>query len=157
MLLFRALSGRRDDAVSTEERIWSLWMYHPNTGAARELDRATSDIAAQRWDIAETRLSRLTRRCPDFAEAWNKLATLHYIREYDEECLAALNHTLALEPRHFGAMAGFGEICMGRGDAEGALLAFRAALRIHPGLDAVEQTYARIAAGEIPGRGAPDA
>jgi len=146
--LFRALSADPSiDAQQIEEAIWTLWMYHPHRAAAQALERATSDIAAQRYDIAETRLAMLLRSRPDFPEAWNKRATLYYIQERDEECLADLHRTLELEPRHFGALCGFGEICLGRGDAEAALLAFRAALRLNPHLRSIEQTCHRIAAG----------
>lgn len=145
--LFRALAADPSvDAQGIEETIWALWMYHPHRAVAQALERATSDIAAQRYDIAETRLARLLRSRPDFPEAWNKRATLYYIQERDEECLADLHRTLELEPRHFGALCGFGEICLGRGDAQGALLAFRAALRLNPHLRSIAQTCRRIAA-----------
>jgi hypothetical protein len=75
--LFRRLARCEPrEAAGTEERIWDVWMHHPHEAAARELDLATSDIAARRYDIAETRLTRLLRRAPEFAEAWNKRAAL---------------------------------------------------------------------------------
>jgi Tfp pilus assembly protein PilF len=123
----------------------ALWMYHPHRAAAQALERATADIAARRYDIAETRLAMLLRSRPDFPEAWNKRATLYYMQERDEECLADLHRTLELEPRHFGALCGFGEICLGRGDAQGALLAFRTALRLNPHLSSIAETCERIA------------
>lgn len=139
--LFQALAAvPPPDAQSTEEEIWSLWMHHPHRKAREALDRATADIAAQRYDIAETRLALLLRSRPDFAEAWNKRATLYYILQRDEECLACIQRTLELEPRHFGALSGFGEICLGMGDAESALLAFRAALRLNPHLTEVARS-----------------
>jgi tetratricopeptide (TPR) repeat protein len=145
--LFRAL-GARDpespDVSSIEEMIWALWMHHPHRRAAEALERATDDIAAQRYDIAETRLALLLRSRPDFPEAWNKRATLYYILERDEECLADIRRTLELEPRHFGALCGLGEICVGRGDTEAALLAFRAALRVNPNLTAVAESCDRL-------------
>lgn len=146
--LFRLLAGLDTelDAAPMEERIWELWMYHPHRAVAQALDRATTDIAAQRYDIAETRLARLVRARPDFPEAWNKRATLYYILERDEESLADIHRTLQLEPRHFGALCGFGEICLGRGDRHAALLAFRAALRINPHLANVAETCERLAA-----------
>ena len=98
------------EAGATEERIWDVWMHHPHHAAARELDLATGDIAARRYDIAETRLTRLLRRAPDFAEAWHKRAALYYILGRDAECLQDISRTLALEPRHFGAMLHFAEI-----------------------------------------------
>lgn len=140
-----ARSDAEPEALDAEDRIWSLWMTHPNAAAARVLDLATSDIAARRHDIAETRLVRLLRACPGYAEAWHKLGTLLYLLGRDEESMAGLHQALALEPRHFGALASAGEILLGAGDADGALLAFRSALRVHPHFASVRARMAEIA------------
>lgn len=132
------------EASAAEDGIWSLWMSYHNAAAERVLNLATDDIAARRFDIAETRLSKLLRSCPDYAEAWNKRATLYYMLGRDEECIADIRHALELEPRHFGALAEFGEICLAHGDSEAALLSFRAALRLHPHLREVAETCRRI-------------
>jgi tetratricopeptide (TPR) repeat protein len=132
--LFRALAGSAPEAAGIEDAIWSLWMYHPHWRAAQALERATADIAARCYDVAETRLALLLRARPDFPEAWNKRATLYYLQQRDEECLADIRRTLELEPRHFGALCGLGEICLERGEREAALLAFGAALRLNPHL-----------------------
>ena len=58
----------------------------------RALDLATGDIAARRYDIAETRLTLLLRRAPDFAEAWHKRA-LYYLLGRDDECLHDMRRT----------------------------------------------------------------
>jgi tetratricopeptide (TPR) repeat protein len=114
------------------------------------LDRAASDIAARRYDIAETRLAKLLRLRPDFPEAWNKLATLHYMQERDHESLHEIHCTLQLEPRHFGAICSFAEICLGQGRHDAALFAFRVALRINPHLAQVARTVAALRAGQEP-------
>lgn len=147
--LFKRLSSvvDPDQATAAEDRIWSLWMTHRNAAAARVLDLATDDIAARRFDIADTRLTRLLRSCPDFAEAWNKRATLYYMLGRDEESIADIRRALQLEPRHFGALAGFGEICLEHGDSEAALIGFYAALRLHPHLQEVIKTCHRIRSG----------
>jgi tetratricopeptide (TPR) repeat protein len=143
--LFRALTtGDTPDAAAIEDMIWTLWMHHPHRRAAEALERATADIAAQRYDIAETRLALLLRSRPDFPEAWNKRATLYYILQRDDECLADIRRTLELEPRHFGALCGFAEICLGRGHPESALLAFRAALRLNPHLKSAAESCQKI-------------
>lgn len=131
-------AGQRE-ALEAEDCIWSLWMTHPNARAAAVLDRATGDIAAQRYDIAETRLVRLLRVCPDYAEAWHKLATLYYLLGRDEESMAGLHRALEIEPRHFGALSSAGEILLGGEDREGAALAFHSALRVHPHLEIVRE------------------
>jgi tetratricopeptide (TPR) repeat protein len=133
--LFRRLAAcAPGEALDTEERIWTVWMHHPHRAAAAVLDLATRDIAARRYDIAETRLSALLRSAPDFAEAWHKRATLYYLQGRDAECLGDIERTLALEPRHFAAMLHFAEILLGDGAAPEARFAFRAALSLHPHL-----------------------
>lgn len=127
-------------AAQIEDAIWDVWMYEGHDGAALALERACSDIAARRYDIAETRLAILLRRRPDWAEAWNKTATLYYVLERDDESVAAIHRTLEIEPRHFGAMCGLGEILRAQGDTEAACLAFSRALRVHPLLGGIRQT-----------------
>jgi len=109
-------------------------MYHPHRSAAEVLDLASQDIAAQRYDIAETRLHRLLRHLPDFAEAWHKRATLYYLLGRDEACVPDLRRTLELEPRHFGALCAFAEVLLSSGQREAARYAFSRALTLHPHL-----------------------
>ncbi len=140
--LFDKLSAcqHRADATRIEDAIWDVWMYDDHDGAELALERASADIAARRFDIAETRLEILVRRRPGWAEAWNKRATLYYVLERDDESVAAIHRTLEIEPRHFGAMCGLGEILHAHGEDEAACLAFSMALRVHPHLAEVRET-----------------
>lgn len=139
--LFKRLGHAREptEALAMEDLIWSAWMAHPNDDAEEVLDRATGDIAAGRHDIAETRLVRLIRACPGYAEAWHKLGTLHYLLGADDESVSNLHRALEIEPRHFAALASVGEILLARSDHDGAALAFHSALRLHPHLAAVRE------------------
>lgn len=119
-------------AERLEDAIWSAWMYHGHEDAEAALERAAAEMASGRFDLAETRLAILVRRRPDWAEAWNKQATLHYLRGEDDASVAAIHRTLELEPRHFGALAGLGEILRAQGEPAKARLAFAAALRLYP-------------------------
>ncbi|HET7671657.1 MAG TPA: hypothetical protein VFK84_14705, partial [Burkholderiales bacterium] len=133
--LFRRLSTcSAVEADETEDRIWSAWMHHPHRAAAAALEAATRDIAAKRYDIAETRLTLLLRAAPAYAEAWHKRATLYYLLGRDAECLHDIRRTLELEPRHFAAMLHFAEIMLGEGAGDDARFVFAAALTLHPHL-----------------------
>jgi tetratricopeptide (TPR) repeat protein len=141
--LFRHLAAcTAVEAGAAEDRIWTVWMDHPHQGAAHALDLATRDIAARRYDLAETRLTLLLRRAPDFAEAWHKRAALYYLLGRDEECLADIRRTLELEPRHFAAMLHFAEILLGAGAPDEARFAFHAALTVHPHLPRAREALA---------------
>lgn len=136
-----ACSGA-EEALHTEQRIWDAWMHHPNRAAAQVLALAAGDIAARRYDIAETRLTALLRSAPDFAEAWQKRATLYYLLGRDEECLHDIARTLALEPRHFAAMLHFAELLLDAGAQQEARFAFYAALTVHPHLERAREALA---------------
>jgi len=142
--LARAPGAR--DADEIEERIWACWMSDANADAEGALDRATSDIAARRYDIAETRLARLVRARGDFAEAWHKLGVLYWILGRDAESMRAMQRALEREPRHFAALGTVGEILDGAGDREGAALAFWTALRLHPHMGSARERLAEVRA-----------
>jgi tetratricopeptide (TPR) repeat protein len=142
-MLFGRLAACADpaDALRTEDRIWDAWMHHPHRAAAEVLQRATGDIAARRYDIAETRLSALLRHAPAFAEAWHKRATLYYLLGRDEECLHDIRRTLELEPRHFAAMLHFAEILLAMDAAADVRFACFAALSLHPHLARARELF----------------
>ena len=141
--LFKRLSACAPaEAAETEDRIWGVWMHHPHRIAAAVLEAATRDIAARRYDIAETRLTALLRSAPFYAEAWHKRATLYYLQGRDEECLHDIQRTLELEPRHFAAILHFAEIRLGDGAGAEARYAFAAALTLHPHLPRAREALA---------------
>jgi len=146
--LFRRLAaapGPRE-ASEIEDLIWGVWMAHDDPEAEEALERATRAIGARELDEAEAILDTLVAAHPEYAEAWNKRATLYFLQDRHLESVADIRRTLELEPRHFGAICGFGQICLRRGDRAGALFAFLAALRIDPHLTSI-----RTAVGELAG------
>ena len=114
------------------------------TPAAFDLERATRALTALDFPAAERILARLVATHPDFAEAWNKRATLYYMQNRDDESVANIHHTLQLEPRHYGAICGFAQICLSLGDTDGALFAFDAALRVNPHLNDAREAVDKL-------------
>lgn len=117
-----------------EDEIWDLWTHHPDRICDSWMAQAIAAMAMRHTDDALATLSRIIAAAPDWAEAWNKRATLHYMTGHDVEALADIDRTIALEPRHFGAIAGFGHIALRHGDLAAAQAAFEVALGIHPHL-----------------------
>lgn len=145
-LLFARL---RDDDAATEawrieDDIWELWTAHPDAAAGALMTKGIAAVAGKRWDEAQELLDQLVRAQPLWPEAWNKRATLSFLRAEDEASARDIRRTLQLEPRHFGALSGFAQICLRHGEAEAALIAVEAALRIHPHL-----AQMRLLAGEL--------
>ncbi len=132
--LFESLTDTPDPlrAQSLEARIWRIWLEHED-GAVAELMRKGVD-AMQRGDrrSALEDFDQIVTIAPDFAEGWNKRATVHYLLGNYEESLADIAETLAREPRHFGALSGRGLVYSQLEDFEAALEAFEAALEVHP-------------------------
>ena len=137
--LFRELSAPRPrrSPQEVENLVWSSWASHPVREAEQVLDAATRAIAREQYDRARRLLDPLLDAHPDWAEAWNKRATLFYLQGRDTESLDDIRRTLELEPRHFGAICGFAQICLRRGERAAALSAFEVALDINPHLGGV--------------------
>ena len=95
-------------------------------------------------DSAERVFSRLVNDSPEFAEAWNKRATVRFLLGDDAGSRRDIARVIDLEPRHFGALSGLGMIHMRSGDLEAALQAFEAALRINPHLAQAEDVTRQL-------------
>src|SRR3546814_6427569 len=103
---------------------------HDDPHLENRMQQAIGAIAQRRFADAETQLNDLVAAAPDWAETWNKRATLYYLTHRDAESVADIRRTLELEPRHFGAICGFGQICLRHGEMAAAAEAFAAALEI---------------------------
>jgi tetratricopeptide (TPR) repeat protein len=132
--LFRELRSETPsrDPGELMELIWALWIDHPESGASARLIAAVEAIQAGARDLARPMLDDLVDRYPDWAEAWNKRATLAFIERRDAECLDDIARTLELEPRHVGAILGFAQICLRHRRNVEAKAAFETALSLNP-------------------------
>jgi tetratricopeptide (TPR) repeat protein len=139
--LFGALKAAPDEtsAKHVEARIWALWMQTPSDTAALLMMRAKTAMDAQQMDIALKLLDAVVKLRPDYVEAWNRRATLYYLRNDYAHSLQDIEQVLVREPRHFGALAGLGMIMQDLGDEKRALDAFRKALAVNPHLDKVPE------------------
>lgn len=144
--LFAALQAQAPPQApdEIEDEIWAIWTSHEDPALEARMQRAISAIARRRFGEAETLLDGLVAAAPDWAEAWNKRATLYYLTRRDAEGIEDIRRSLELEPRHFGAICGFGQICLRHGETAAAASAFAAALQINPHLDSVRAILAEL-------------
>jgi tetratricopeptide (TPR) repeat protein len=132
--LFGRLKSIQDEgegeAVVAE--IWSQWLRSGIAELDEPMERAAALIGQGLHALALPILDDLVQRAPDWAEAWNRRATALYLAGEHDRSLADIDRVLALEPRHFGALAGMGLIRIARGQYREALGAYRRALAVNP-------------------------
>lgn len=128
------LAAGYHEAVAAEMEIWKVWGEFDSPTAETLLEQAQKAMNAQEMVVAEEQLTALIGAYPDFAEALNKRATLHFLAHRYDRSLADINRVLALEPRHFGALSGRGMIYQIQGKLTDALASFREALSIYPNM-----------------------
>jgi tetratricopeptide (TPR) repeat protein len=139
--LFGALKVAPDEtsAKAIEDRIWAVW-----TGAGNEttnllMSRAKKAIDDEDYNLALRILGAVIEIKPDFTEAWNRRATVYFLKRDYTNSLADIGKVLTREPRHFGALSGLGLIMQEIGDEKLALDAYRKALDVYPRLKGIEE------------------
>ncbi len=108
------------------------------------LQRGRAAIEAGDVEAAIEHLTALTDQAPDFAEGWNARATAYYLAGLYGPSIVDIEHVLALEPRHFGAIAGLGLILRETDREADAMRAFRESLAIHPHQDGISQALKEL-------------
>lgn len=134
--LFGALKAApdADTAKQVEARIWALWVASGSDTANLLMSRVRTAIDANDLDLALQLLDALVKLKPDYVEAWNRRATIHYMRKEFGQSMQDIQQVLSREPRHFGALSGLGMILQEFGEDKQALEVFRRALEINPNL-----------------------
>lgn len=119
-------------AAAVEQRIWAVWMEAPDDEADELMERGVEAIQMGELTLAIRFFNELVDEKPEFAEAWNKRATVHYMLGNYSKSMSDIEKTLELEPRHFGALAGLGSIFAELDQPAAAIRVFEAVLEIHP-------------------------
>lgn len=134
--LFVRLQSTDDDeeARLIEVTIRHVWAQSGRQAVDTLMKQAADSVHAGRTEDALAALDQVVSAAPDYVEGWNLRATVHYLRDEYGEAVADIERVLALEPRHFGALAGLGRILLELEDKKAALRAFDAALALNPHL-----------------------
>jgi tetratricopeptide (TPR) repeat protein len=120
------------------------WMRSGSDTSDLLMGRAIEALEAKDEALAVELLDRVISLQPDWAEAWNKRATVFFMMGDRTRSMADIRETLLREPRHFGALAGLGAILQANGDQKAAFEVFGRALTINPFLPEVKQVYERL-------------
>jgi tetratricopeptide (TPR) repeat protein len=129
----------RLEAQSIEQEIWVIWFTSPNDEVNKLMELGSTAMANQDFKTAIEDFTKITEIEPKFAEGWNRRATARFYAGDFEGSREDVAKTLALEPRHFGALSGLGLINAAEDKGEAAIKAWEDALKVNPNMPSVEQ------------------
>ena len=129
---------------ATENRIWEIWLEHDNDDVQQLLTLGIEAMNRRQFPEALLIFSQIIENFPDFAEGWNKRATLFYLVGNTDASVEDIKKTLELEPRHFGALSGLGLVYLQQGKLALAEEAFEQLIAIHPNNTAAHGNLLRV-------------
>lgn len=112
--------------------LWHLWFHQKGVQGAKRLIESQTLLEAEQHNKAKTILDELILTQPDFAEAWNRRAVLHYMLGRYSTAINDCEKTIELIPYHFGALHGLGLCHASIGNYLDAIQCFRRTLDIQP-------------------------
>jgi tetratricopeptide (TPR) repeat protein len=127
-----------------EQGLWLLWSRSGDAEIDRLMARGNEQMQAGRYAEAALVFTRIIETRPEFAEAWNRRATVYYLAGEYRKSIADCDEVLKRNPGHFGALAGYGEIFLKMNEPEKALEWFRRAFEVNPNLLGVEFNIKRL-------------
>jgi len=152
--LFAELLRARNEAAAQRiaNRIWREWFRSGSASIDLLMQRADAAMKARSHDVALDLLDQVVTLAPNYAEGWNRRATVHFMMEDYAKSMSDIERTLRLEPRHFGALGGMARILKDSGRKELALEAYTRVLEVYTMLRSA-QTEVGDLAEELAGQG----
>ena len=132
------------EARLIEGRIWSEWMRSGSATVDLMMAWAARAAGSEQQGVALDYLDQVILMVPDYAEAWNRRATLHFMRGDYDLSIRDIEETLAREPRHFGALAGLGQILVRQDRPRLARDAFARVLGVYPANRNAQEALQRL-------------
>ncbi|OGA31085.1 MAG: hypothetical protein A3F77_00580 [Betaproteobacteria bacterium RIFCSPLOWO2_12_FULL_67_28] len=121
-----------------EQGLWLLWSRSGDAAIDRLMARGVEEMQAGEHGKAAATFSEVIRKRPEFAEGWNKRATVHYLAGEYRHSLADCDEVIKRNPFHFGALSGYGQIYFQLEQYERAIDYWRRALDVNPNMNGVE-------------------
>jgi len=155
--------GRMDDAPAliaalrdsdelvraiAEGALWAVWSRSGDARIDELLKRGISQMRDEHFNEAIATFTRIIELKPDFAEGWNKRATVYYLAGEYRRSLADCDEVIKRNPQHFGALSGYGQIYLQLGRPDKALEYFRRALEVNPNLEQLQSVIEALEAAE---------
>ena len=132
----------RDDEPGVREfaerALWAVWSRSGDAAIDRLMARGVQEMEQGDNKAAIATFSQVVKKKPDFAEGWNKRATVYYLVGDYKRSIADCGEVLKRNPRHFGTLSGLGQIYYRMDDYEKSIEWFRKALEVNPNMAGVE-------------------
>ena len=149
--LFNQLKNTKNlsSAQVIEKEIWEIWSIHPSDDRrgfrlTELLTQGTRLMNVRELRKAYDVFTKIIAVESDWAEAWNKRATVLYLMGQYESSLADIKITLILEPRHFGALSGQALNYIELNLYEKAIESYKAAQKIYPIIDGAKKMIPQL-------------
>ncbi len=124
-----------EDSKKIESKIWELWTTHPSENSLTALLADGSFYMSQnKLETAYETFTKTIELDSNWAEAWNKRATVLYLMGNYESSQADINKVLELEKRHFGALSGQGLVQTALKNYQKAIDSYIEAHKVHPNM-----------------------
>lgn len=133
--LFIQLKNANDfeNSKKIEDKIWDLWITHPSKNSLTKLlADGSSAMMDNKLDTAYNKFTEVIELDPNWAEAWNKRATVLYLMGKYKLSQADIDKVLAIEERHFGALTGQGLVQTALKNYQKAIDSYIEAHKVHP-------------------------
>ena len=144
--LFNELKVNKSKVASeVEQEIWKIWSTHPSDAKlTARLEEGSQFLRNQQLSKAIEIFTEVINLDQNWAEAWNKRATVFYMMGKFKQSQEDIDKVLALEARHFGALAGQGLVNIQLKNYEKAIFSYQQAKEIHPSMQSPEIMIRRI-------------
>jgi tetratricopeptide (TPR) repeat protein len=152
--LFIDLKRERNEKAAERiaGRIWGEWSQSGSASIDLMMQWSQKAIEDQKFHVALDFLDQVVTLQPDYAEGWNRRATVHFMMKNFGKSMSDIDRTLQLEPRHFGALSGLAEIMALTGHKQSALEAWQKVLAIYPMMRSAQDQVATLSE-ELAGEG----
>ncbi|BBD39996.1 hypothetical protein Amn_48760 [Aminobacter sp. Y103A] len=144
--LFSDLKRERNEKAAERlaNRIWEAWYRSGSASVDLMMLWAQQALEAKKFDVALDFLDQVVTLQPQYAEGWNRRATVHFMMGNFRKSMTDIERTLELEPRHFGALSGMAQIMGATNHNELALQAWQRVLVIYPMLRNAQNEVSRL-------------
>lgn len=139
-----AITKDQQEIEALTNQIWRIWHEIDDPKITRAFETGVQMMNLGFHSRAIDYFDKVIFEMPNFAEAWNKRATAHFMMGNFDLSMRDISKTLELEPRHFGALDGMGLIFIHLNQPEKAIDIYDKMLEIFPNSNSTKMKKDRI-------------